>query len=334
MVILIHVTGSVGHLNPTTIHSLKGITVVFLYNFSRCGVDLFLMLSGALSLGREWTIKEFLGKRIPRIVKPYVFWAVITCIVLISLSYYLTMFNYIESFSAYSILNYFYSTIVLHNTPLAGIYWFFWMILGTYLIMPIFNKWIFHSDLKAVEYFLVLWIISTIFQYTLPFDCPINLAYFTSPIGVVVLGYYLRYTDRKIFNNKFYAVLMIFIPVIIKCIYCYMVYDSGKLFIFDRYSILVIIQVIGIYCLFKKSDYLKNPGKIVKAAVTSVAACSYGMYLCHNLIRGISYEYVKLGSFSFPVEFLTSLAITFFLSWGIVYLLGKIPYISDYAGVK
>ena len=29
------------------------------------GVCLFLMLSGALSLGREWDIKTFLGKRIP-----------------------------------------------------------------------------------------------------------------------------------------------------------------------------------------------------------------------------------------------------------------------------
>ena len=42
--------------------------------FFRCGVDIFLMLSGALSLGRIWDIKSFLGKRLPRIVEPFLFW--------------------------------------------------------------------------------------------------------------------------------------------------------------------------------------------------------------------------------------------------------------------
>ena len=36
----------------------------------RIGVVLFLMLAGALSLGRSWEIKTFLGRRIPRIVLP------------------------------------------------------------------------------------------------------------------------------------------------------------------------------------------------------------------------------------------------------------------------
>ena len=62
MVILIHVIGPfIGNLNATTIYSPRGITSITINNFSRCGVDLFLVLSGALSLGREWTIKEFLG---------------------------------------------------------------------------------------------------------------------------------------------------------------------------------------------------------------------------------------------------------------------------------
>lgn len=47
----------------------NGLTLRFLVsqftgNNLRIGVDLFLMLAGALSLGREWTIKDFLGKRI------------------------------------------------------------------------------------------------------------------------------------------------------------------------------------------------------------------------------------------------------------------------------
>ena len=90
-----------------------------------------------------------------------------------------------------SILGTVYNTF-LFKTPCFSPYWFFWMILGTYLIMPIFNKWLLHSDLKEVEYFLIIWVISTIFDYTLMKSCPVNLSYFTSPIGVVVLGYYFK----------------------------------------------------------------------------------------------------------------------------------------------
>lgn len=43
----------------------------------RFGVPLFLMLAGALSLGKNWTIKSFLKKRIPRIVPPFLFWGII-----------------------------------------------------------------------------------------------------------------------------------------------------------------------------------------------------------------------------------------------------------------
>ena len=44
------------------IPSIKWLFTQFLGIPFRIGVDLFLMLSGALSLGRVWDIKTFLGK--------------------------------------------------------------------------------------------------------------------------------------------------------------------------------------------------------------------------------------------------------------------------------
>ena len=55
------------------IPSLRWIFSQIAGNCFRIGVPLFLMLAGALSLGRVWTIRDFLGKRIPRIVGPFVF---------------------------------------------------------------------------------------------------------------------------------------------------------------------------------------------------------------------------------------------------------------------
>ena len=68
--------------------SLRWLFSQFTGNNLRIGVDLFLMLAGALSLGREWSIKEFLGKRIPRIVEPFVFWGLVTGAIAVIISYY------------------------------------------------------------------------------------------------------------------------------------------------------------------------------------------------------------------------------------------------------
>ena len=83
------------------------------------------------------------------------------------------------------------------------------MILGTYLIMPILNKWLLNADLKEAEYFLVIWAVTCIFWYTFHINLPINLNYFTGAIGAVVLGYYLRHTKRKMFNKVSYSIIFI-----------------------------------------------------------------------------------------------------------------------------
>ena len=127
---------------------------LFSHNPVRIGVDLFLMLSGALSLGRDWEIKDFFGKTSSKIIKPFVFWCVVGSLTLIAATYFIPQLEFISSFTLESILGTVYNTF-LFKTPCFSPYWFFWMILGTYLIMPIFNKWLLHSDLKEVEYFLI-----------------------------------------------------------------------------------------------------------------------------------------------------------------------------------
>ena len=77
IVILLNVNGHIAELVKYTIHNiytLQGVHQTFVTNFLRIGVDLFLMLSGALLLGRSESVKEFYIKRIPRLVKPFLFW--------------------------------------------------------------------------------------------------------------------------------------------------------------------------------------------------------------------------------------------------------------------
>ena len=167
------------------------------------------MLAGALSLGRDWDIKTFLGKRLPRIVIPFLFWGFVLSSLLLIFTVVFPDFYWLHDQIAgflspvgfLKTLYLFYMAKAICSAP----YWFFWMILGTYLIMPIFNKWVANSDMGELEYFLIFWLITCIFDYTLGFPFPVKLTYFVSPIGLVVLGYYLRYTERDILNNPYFA---------------------------------------------------------------------------------------------------------------------------------
>jgi hypothetical protein len=65
------------------------------------------MLSGALLLGRDWDIKGFLSKRIPRIVKPFVFWSAVFTVLLVGASYFIPSVGFVKSFGIMDILRVF-----------------------------------------------------------------------------------------------------------------------------------------------------------------------------------------------------------------------------------
>ncbi|WP_458403244.1 acyltransferase [Methanobrevibacter sp.] len=334
-VVLLHVTGHLGemmHYNLSTIYSLSGAFETFANNFFRIGIALFLMLSGALLLGRDWDVRNFFSKRIPRIAKPFLFWSLIFTFMLISTSYFIPNIDFVDKFGIFDMLGVFID-MLLCKAPGAAVYWFFWMMLGVYLLMPIFNKWINSTDWSNIEYFLVLWIIYNIAAYSLMIPIPEAVSFFISPIGFAVLGYYLRYSERKIFNNSFAAMILIIIPALIMMIYSYSIVDSKILFVFHRYSFLIMMEAVGVFCLFKTSSILNDFGDNIKKFVSSVALCSYGMYLIHSQLIMVARKIIHL-QLNFTIEYIFLFIVGFIFSWIIICILGKIQFLEDYIGIK
>ncbi len=342
-VILVHVfdgaTSKYIIASYALVPSLNWFIGDFFINCSRIGVDLFLMLSGALSLGRDWTIKSFLSKRLPRIILPFLFWGFVLSGIMILLSYYLG-FGYICSFDLMSILNYIYSAYMANTTGFWS-YWFFWMILGTYFAMPIFNKWVKHASLDELEYFLLFWLITCLFNYTLKMDFPISLTYFTSPIGLVVLGYYLRHTRRKILNNPYFDIFLIIVSWIAIVYLSYLYSDATQLYKFSRYSLPISIEVIGVFLLFKNFyklninwDFLSNPNNGGHGLIEDIARCSYGIYLTHSVMLQVVIGFLPNFLLSYgALVFIFSL-LTLFIPLAILLLLNKVPYLNAVIGVK
>ena len=307
------------------------------------GVDLFLMLSGALSLGREWDIKTFLGKRIPRIVEPFVFWGIILSICMFIIGFAFPDFwhlpKYITTFTLMDFLQYLGENLMSMHQGFTH-FWFFWMILGTYLIMPVLNKWLLHCDMGEVEYFLVIWLITCVFDYTLFIECPIKLTYFSGPIGMVVLGYYLRHTDRKIFSSNTFAIFLIIASIVCLFILSYIFSTPTNMNVFQRYHIIRVFEVIGVFILFKNFfklninwNFLSNPDGIFRKSIFSIAKYSYGIYLIHRVFICI-FVFALADFISFKLLMILTFVLTLLVSWGILAGLNRIPFVNKVIGAK
>lgn len=334
-VVLLHVTGHLAEMmnyNLVSIYSSSGIFETFANNFFRIGIALFMMLSGALLLGREWDVKEFYIKRFTRITKPFLFWALIFSVVLMLASYFISGVNFVQHFGITDFAVLFFDTLAC-KAPGSAVYWFFWMLVGVYLLMPLLNRWINGTDFSKIEYFLIIWAIFIIAVYSFEIPVPWILSFLISPIGFAVLGYYLRYTERKIFNSSVIGWILIIVPAILMLLYSYGEVNSTILFVFNRYSLPVMIEAIGVFCLFKSSSRVNNLSGSFSKFITSIAFCSYGMYLIHSQIIMVVRKVLHI-SFNFTADYIILFIAGFVISWIIIYIMAKIPVLDDFVGVK
>lgn len=108
-----------------------------LMNIIYCGVPLFVMLSGALLLGKDEPMKVFFKKRLSRVLIPFLVWSVIVGAIL-----------YLQG-GGRSIVGYtLYELKSVATTGVHGIYWYVYMIIGLYCLTPVLRH-IIHSGNEA-----------------------------------------------------------------------------------------------------------------------------------------------------------------------------------------
>ncbi|HVV55859.1 MAG TPA: acyltransferase family protein, partial [Mucilaginibacter sp.] len=157
------------------------------YNaLSRFAVPVFVMITGALLLHREYELGDFLKKRLTRIIWPFLFWS----LVYVAYSWY----NEDIIFTANAWAD---TKIVLHQLKYGAYYhlWYVYMLIGLYLIIPVISRFVRNSAEKEIRYFLIVWFIVIAFSqpYLSRFRPQVDVRYFNGYIGYLVLGHYLAF---------------------------------------------------------------------------------------------------------------------------------------------
>ncbi|WP_207426220.1 acyltransferase [Pedobacter sp. SYSU D00535] len=280
-------------------------------------VPVFVMLSGALLLGKDFRLKDFLVKRLLRVVLPFVFWSGIYIVydLLMGKSRMVGLANWlvlkVQAGAAYHL-------------------WYIYMIVGLYLFIPILNKWIKHCSQKEIQYFLCIWFTTLMLNQSLfsRFKPAIELSYFSGFLGYLVLGYYLSTVQ---FANIAKAVSISFLLLgvgITATAWGTFHYsaEEGR-FVGILYGFLtpnVLLTSAGVFILVRLLTPQKKRDRKLRDFICTY---SYGIYLVHVLVlselgrRGLNYAFVNPA-----VGIISTTVCCIAFSALLVFLISRFPY--------
>ncbi|GAB3905301.1 acyltransferase [Mucilaginibacter boryungensis] len=301
------------------------------YNaLTRFAVPVFVMITGALLLGRDDELFSFLKKRLSRVVIPFLFWSLV----------YIAYAFYNEDIP-YTTDTWANIKQVLHQLKYGSSYhlWYVYMLIGLYFIIPVLSKFIRHASEKETLYFLAVWLIVMLLgqPYMLRYNPPVDIRYFGGYIGYLVLGYYFA---NKSFTHKKIAVwmgllFMVTVAGITLGTYSlYQHYNGISTLLYEPLSWPIVILASAIFLMMRFAQ-ISLPQWLITAR-DFAGKYNYGIYLSHALfltlldapeLTGFSLSYKSFNPlFSIP---LTAL-VCFVLSLLLVYVINKLPWIGKY----
>lgn len=290
-VIVLHVSSPIV-VNYSSIGLSSWFASNFFDSISRFCVPVFVMISGALLLGKSEDINVFLQKRVKRILFPFLFWT------LVYLFFNVFIFNTVEVHSFVEFLMKFFRSVWFGS---AFHFWYIYMIIGIYLMIPIINPWVCTTNNKGFLYFFSIWGVSVFFlQYKFEGYKPnFDLIYFSKYLGYFVLGYFLGKNDFSKFKKIILFVYCLSLLAIVAGTY----YFSDKAneffgYFYDYFNFFVICNSISCFLIIK---HFYNFELVKNSFFISLNENSYGIYLVHILVLLVFKEIGISGNFIHPI---------------------------------
>lgn len=285
------------------------------------GIGIFFMVSGALLLPVRSSQKNFLKRRLSKVVFPTLFWT------LFYLSVRIIEGNIQMSELPQSIIS------IPFSTQGNGILWFMYTLIGLYLLSPIISPWLEKSKKKEIGFVLGLWIITLFFPILSSF-ITINdgktgtFYYFSGYAGYFILGYYLKKYINQVSIVHIAILFTIPLGTAVCCKVLNIQVDFYKTFWF--LSIFIVMMSTGWFLLAKK--YAAN---FKSSLVSHFSKCSFGIYLIHFFVmRHILWRMVFISSYGSIAQIIMTVVLTVIISYALVTLISKLPYAEYIIGYK
>lgn len=239
--------------------------------------------------------------------------------------------------------------------------WYFWMILGLYITVPVINKFIQHSTMKEIEYFIAVLFLGSVFyqiMFILDLTHYVNLNLVLCPIAYLVLGYYLSHKDFKMPKKRIITISLILIiaVTILKVLSVnglvpfdyitgYDITSTPRVGTKVDLGIFELIRVSSIFLLFRYLFEVKSgvyakvkivfENKIVVKSYTSISKSSYGMYLFHRTFLvpvEIIISTLALTGSQTCLLILILMVVTNLVAWVVVLIINRMPFIKQFSG--
>lgn len=280
-VIIIHVTAGFYH----QFGQIEAVTWWFsnvLNAASRFAVPVFIMISGAVLLGRKISILDFYRKRSVRLIPPLIFWN----LVFVGYSVYNGMGT--ESLIWFLKIGFFIEGRAATHL------WYLSMLLCLMMLAPFVNQYLTGTKPSAND--LLIFLLVVFFFFLLNGIAAVakqvaslNVNWFrTAPwfLGYFVAGYYIDQYGAKLRVKNIYLVLIIISLTLVGMALNYVSATSlgvvKDYFILDNDRPLVFLIAICIFLLVSRLHVFSHPRKLVER----LSDASFGIYLVHPIFIG------------------------------------------------
>ena len=321
-VILLHVASTVLYKYNQVPNSFWWIGNIY-DSFARFSVPMFLMITGALLLGRQHSYPIFIKRKVIRILLPFVFWTAIYII-----------YNFIEppQFNGKlpSQSNFAWILQQIKDGSSSYHLWYVYMLLGIYLTIPLIKKLVSGIREMYLVFFLIAWILFIILSTSRTSESNFqwNLWYCFGYLGYLILGYYLSIINTKYKATSALAGFTFLIGLFITAYGTFYYTDVNGTFHKLYYSYLtpnVLLMTASLFVLMKNATIYLSGG--LKNICNLIDQNSYGIYLSHILVLnylincGVDWDLIH-PLIGIPL----TTTITLIVSVVIVYLISKIPF--------
>lgn len=330
-VITIHVNTPVMNMNYGKNMEYWWIGLI-INNLVRFVIPIFLVISGATLLTKEYQLIDFYKKRFSRVFIPFLFWLP---------AYWLFRWCMLRSWErpqTFDDIIRWGSTLFVREGVSIHL-WFVYMILFLYLFMPFIGKFLRKTNQKIIAVILIIWLLFNTLQSfgflkieseSILFK---KLFVYSLYVGYLVLGYFLHTFKPNFQPSRKLAISLYFATVIIAVFTTHFLsLQNGKqtLTIMGSFTINTFFQTVAIYYMFKNRDF-KN--KAIRLLIQYISNYSFGIYFVHIMVISLFYRVGIFWTMAYPLLSVPIIILlTLISSFAIIYCLRKIPFMAKFAG--